>query len=79
MPPEALKVKEKLVVVVAEGRLAALTPSTDRLDDKVLLLPPESAMLTVKGKIPAVAAVPPSVPEVMPNVAPGGRFVDVNV
>jgi hypothetical protein len=36
-------------------------------------------MLTVKGKIPAVAAVPPSVPEVMPNVAPGGRFVDVNV
>ena len=68
-----------MVVAVAEGRLVELIPSTERLEDKVLLLPPESAMLTVKGKIPAVAAVPPSVPEVMPNVAPGGRFVDVNV
>jgi hypothetical protein len=68
-----------LVVAVAEGRLVELIPSTERLEDKVLLLPPESAIVTVKGNIPALVAVPLTVPEVSPNVAPGGRFVDLNV
>ena len=68
-----------MVVAVAEGRLVELIPSTERLEDKVLLLPPESAIVTVKGNIPALVAVPLTVPEVSPNVAPGGRFVDLNV
>ena len=71
--------KEKFVVVVAEGRLAVLMPSTDRLEDNVPLLPPESVMVTVKGNTPAVVAVPPTVPEFAPSVTPGGRFADVYV
>ena len=71
--------KEKLVVAVAEGKLAALMPSTDRLEEIVLVLPPESVAVMAKGNTPAVVAVPPTAPELTPSVTPGGRFVDVYV